>query len=144
MWGETMSKNSDFKYPFDRQRPSRALQRSALTDLLAQREARSGSREPPNELDTAFIERQRGLVEHAAQPSRRTVPKWVYARIERRTPPSAIASDVIERLRRAPSERGYREAGELLNELGRRRGGARLVRELVTQELVDEFLRKGE
>jgi hypothetical protein len=53
-----------------------------------------------------------------------------------------VAKDLLDRLRRAPGERNLRTTRNALQELGRRRGGGRFLRKLVTQELVDEFQAK--
>lgn len=76
-------------------------------------------------------------------PYHTTPPRWVLARVARHARISVVCNDLITRLRRAPSKRAFIETQQGFNELGRRRGGGKLLRRIITQELVDEFIAKG-
>jgi len=45
---------------------------------------------------------------------------------------------MIERARRHPNRRNYERVRSVLQEIGRRRGGGKRLRELITQDLVGE------
>lgn len=130
------------KYPFRRvgsaDKPSEKTLKS-----LACKEITSGQGKPKLRLSKRSLDRERKLavVEKSVHGMR--PPKWLLARIAKHAPVRVVMDDVFRRLRRTPSENNLRFTQRALNELGRRRGGGKLLRQTVTQKLVDEFQAKG-
>ena len=127
------------RYPFRKQKPAPELSTEDLHKLFDGVESAAGAGLPVAEVPKAFRERQRAVAGRMPDPADTTVPRWLYARIERGAKPEQIADDVLARLRRAPSERALRQSAAMLEELARRRGGAKLLTEVVSQELVREL-----
>jgi hypothetical protein len=130
------------KYPFKRVGlAARPMQRDWHIMTSAEIDAGPGlkSHMPPQRI--LEIQKDASITEIPAYRS--VPPKWVLARIARHVSVKVVCEDLITRLRRAPSKRAYLETQLGFNELGRRRGGGKLLRRFITQDLVDEFIKKG-
>jgi len=131
------------RYPFRRigaaEKPTPKVLRS-----LARPETASGRPETRLRLSRSYLDREKKLAVteksiHGVRP-----PRWLLARIERHAPVGVVVDDLLKRLRRAPSAKNIRFTQCGLNELGRRRGGGKLLRRTITQQLFDEFQAKWE
>ena len=106
---------------------------------------RIGAAEKPTpKVLRSYLDREKKLAVteksiHGVRP-----PRWLLARIERHAPVGVVVDDLLKRLRRAPSAKNIRFTQCGLNELGRRRGGGKLLRRTITQQLFDEFQAKWE
>ena len=136
-----MPKPKQPKNPFRRVKPAAKLKDRDFKKLDRGTTA-AGAVKAPRKLPQSVQAREKTIAAvekplHGTRPQR-----WVLARVARHASPRVIAKDLIDRLRRAPSEKNLRATRDGLHELGRRRGGGRFIRRLVTQELVDEFQAK--
>lgn len=127
------------RYPFRKLKPAAEPSQDDLRKLFDGVESAAGAGKPVAEVPKAFRDRQRTVATRMSDPADTAVPRWLYARIERGASPEQIAEDVLKRLRRAPSERALRQSAAMLEELSRRRGGAKLLTEVVSQKLVREL-----
>lgn len=130
------------KYPF--RRVGSAERQSAKTIKSLAREAyASGQGKPKYKPAKQYLDREKNIAVterpvHGIKP-----PKWLLARFARHASIKVVINDLFERLRRAPSKRTILFTQYGLNEIGRRRGGGRLLRQTITQSLVDKFQAKG-
>lgn len=110
---------------------------------LTHGEIASGQGKPKQKPPIKFLEFQKKATVTESLPSRLKPPRWVLARFARHAKISVVSNDLLKRLRRAPSKRAFIETQQGFNEIGRRRGGGKLLRSIITQELVDEFINRG-
>lgn len=131
------------KYPFRRVGPADKPTQNDLRSLARSAYA-SGKGEAKIKPSKQYLdlEKKKAVMEKPAHGIR--PPKWLLARMARHAPTRVIVGDLIKRLRRLPSEKNIRFTQCGFNELGRRRGGGKLLRRTITQQLVDEFQAKGE
>jgi hypothetical protein len=91
-----------------------------------------------------FVAREESLAVTEELPYGLRPPNWVLARFAQHASVATVIDDLFKRLSRSPSEKNMRFTQHALNELGRRRGGGRLLRRIVTQKLVDEYQAREE
>jgi len=130
------------RYPF--RKVGNAKKPTALEwHRMTNAEIKSGPAAEELTIDRRIIDIQKKAAITEIPPYKTTPPRWVLARVARHARINVVCNDLITRLRRAPSKRAFIETQQGFNELGRRRGGGKLLRRVITQELVDEFIAKG-
>jgi hypothetical protein len=134
-----MSKIEKIDYPFARAAEASEPDKKRLRSL-GRPETAAGPAEPAARPPARFLDQEVASVTVDGRQAEIRPPKWFYARVARGASSAQVMNDMAVRLRRAPSERALRLTRRVLEEVGRRRGGGRLVRRAMTQELVDEFL----
>ena len=70
-------------------------------------------------------------------------PRWVRMAAEKRLKPQQAAELAIKRVMRLPTRGNFQTAQIMLNDLGRNPRNGKLLRQLVTQELVTKLTKKG-
>lgn len=138
-----MTKPEIPKYPFERVGPAAKPSKKTLKSL-ARSDYSSGKGKQKGEPSKRFLDREKKIAVkekpvHGVRP-----PKWLLARFAKHVPVSVVIEDLFKYLRRDRSEKNMRFTQYGLNEIGRRRGGGRLLRKTLSQEVVDEFQAKGE
>ncbi len=93
-------------------------------------------------LATAFmkIERKQLL---PVKGTMKKPPRWVRMAAEKRLKPQQAAELAIKRVTRLPTRGNFQTAQIMLNDLGRNPRNGKLLRQLVTQEMVTQLTKKG-
>ena len=138
-----MSRQRIPKYPYKQVKPAEPPTESEWVSMNRE-DIASGPGKPRLTPPKKFLDHEKKTAITESPPYRVKPPRWVLARIARHVKVSVVCNDLITRLRRAPSKRAYIETQQGFNEIGRRRGGGKLLRSIITQELVDEFIERGE
>jgi hypothetical protein len=105
-------------------------------------DAAHGEGKAPRHPPAAFLRRE---IEEAPEDRLRDdaqISRWLHAHAESGASSRAVTEAMIERARRHPSRRSFERIRSVLLEVGRRRGGGKKLRELITQDLVDELVEK--
>lgn len=101
----------------------------------------AGAGKPRETIPRAFLLRMRGAGAVGPTVPGYERPDWVAKLTKAKSPPEALLAALRERVQRAPSDAGLREAAMLLNDVGRLPDGGRLMRTHLTQQAVDAVLR---
>jgi hypothetical protein len=122
--------------------------REPLTEMelikMARREIAAGVGNTPEiKISNKFVKRQNEMVRAEKRVCKVKPPNWLKAHFAKHSPINEVLDQLIKRLDRIPSEQILRETQIGLNELGRRPGGYKLLKELLTQEFVNKYLEKG-
>jgi hypothetical protein len=136
-----MSPENPERYPFKKVGAAREASREMLRSL-ERPEAAQGEGKAPRRPPAAFLQRE---VEEAPEDRLRDdaqISRWLHAHAESGASSRTVTEEMIERARRHPSRRSFERIRSVLLEVGRRRGGGKRLRELVTQEVVDELIGK--
>lgn len=129
-------------YPYNRVKPAGKPTEKEWHSLNRNNIA-SGPGKPRLKPPKKFLDRQKKAAVSESPPYLVKPPRWVLARFARHVKVSVVCNDLIKRLRRAPSKRAFIETQQGFNEIGRRRGGGKLLRSIITQKLVDKFIERG-
>ena len=137
-----MAKPKIPKYPFKRvgsaEKPTVKMLKSMNREYQS-----SGQGKTRIKPSRKFLARERIMADNERPVRNLRAPKWLLSRIARHAPVKLVVNDLVERLRRSSTEKNLRFTQAGFNELGRMRGGGKLIRGIVTQKLVDEFQVKG-
>ena len=133
-----MARRRKLEYPFRRLKPPKDPTVKEMVSLNRDVTA-CGYYRPKKAFPRKWLKHAKTMVMKNEIPEDFRAPRWIEARIARRASMKVILDDIIKRLRRAPSERAFRLVLLALNEIGKRRGGGRLLRRTITQKLVNEF-----
>jgi len=132
-----MTSRETFEYPYKK---VTASEPSASDGASIQRgDSNSGSGTAPRALPKAFEDRQRKSNLDEPQIADALTQRFIYAHAERRASSRTVLDEVASRAKRAPSRKNLERMQAVANEIGRRRGGGKLLREVVTQVLVDQL-----
>lgn len=131
-----MAKSRDIRYPYKELPPQPPGDRSSsVGEPLA-----AGATDAAGEVVRSIAEARRQLTRI---PVRKAPPKWVLSYVERDAPLEELVERLKTRARSMHSARGQAEAVAIINELGRSKKGAALVREGLTQDLLDAITEDG-
>jgi hypothetical protein len=126
------------KYPFKRV-GNAADMTMDTAEAIAHEDSSAGAGKIPR-IPASFQEHANASARGIRLVDDRLTTKLVYAHIERGSSTQKVLDDGVIRAKRAPSRRNLERMGAVANEVGRRRGGGRLLRQTVTQAVVDELI----
>jgi hypothetical protein len=130
------------KYPFKRVGAADPPEPDQAASLLRS-EARSGRPQKPPRVPQAFLKRERAATIDDPVVADARTRKLLYAHVERDDSGSAVLASALKRALRAPSTRNLERMRAVANEVGRRRGGGKALREALTEEAVEELIRRS-
>lgn len=111
-------------------------------DLLSlhQHEGNSGAGEVPKQkVDQDFQRLESATELSRSEMSKIQPPKWVYARIMRGTVDADLIELLMRRMRRVPNHEMHLLAEMLLNDIGRKPEGGRLIHQMLDQRIAYEL-----
>jgi arginine utilization protein RocB len=87
----------------------------------------------------AFQRKEKEEVLHVREKSV-DIPNWLKAEITNRKSPQAVLKYLMERVRRAPSKNALQLAQQIINDIGRKKGGSKVFKGIVTSDTVREII----
>lgn len=131
-----------FRNPFKPTKRRRALDRSEW-ETFAVTERASGKPDRTPKVPRAFLRRMsKASIEGSGLESYRR-PEWIARIVKAKGSTAPALDELAARTLKEPSEENLRGARLILNDVGRRPRGGRLIRRKLTQELVSELTRRS-
>ena len=130
------------KYPLKRVGPADSIDIDQAESIL-RNEAKSGQPEKTPRIPKAFVKHERAAVVDDPVIADQRTRKLMYAHIERDDSSGTVLAAALKRALRAPSTRNLERMRAVANEIGRRRGGGKALREILTEEAVEELIRRS-
>lgn len=137
-----MPRRRAWQYPY-RKVGQRKLLSNEERLSLAQTESSAGIGRPRAQVPRAFLRRQRTVSTVGSGLLRFRPPAWARRLTAARRPRQEMLDALEKRVYRAPAEKNLRQALIILNDIGRLRGGGKLLRERLTQQVVDRLIGGG-
>jgi hypothetical protein len=120
--------------------------RPAMTEVDAQRFVRRATREGPGRplevVPPRFLGRAAATADLTGAVRFRR-PEWIAELTHARKPVADVIDAVAARVLERPNEQNLRTAEVVLNDIGRREDGAQVLRDKVTQDVVDRLIAGG-
>jgi hypothetical protein len=132
----------DPKKLFPKVAPRAELDEPALRTLM-QNERAAGKVDPPQPVPQAFVRRMRESSSIGTGLAKFRRPDWIAKLAKAKAQPAPVVDELHARVSKQPDEASLREAHVILNDIGRLPDGGRLVREKVTQQVVDRLIEGG-
>ncbi|CAG0991538.1 hypothetical protein GPROT1_03053 [Gammaproteobacteria bacterium] len=129
-------------YPFKKVGAAKALAPPDLEKLRAP-EAKSGGGPAPTAEVAAHMAREKALASSARPKVDARTVKLLHGYAERGTSPAEVIDRMVAVTQRGKSRAAFERAQAVFNEVSAMKDGARVLRKVLTQELVNQMLDEG-
>jgi hypothetical protein len=128
-----------FDYPYTRVRGAADVSADDAASL-DRGDPKNGAGKPPRPVPSGFDAKEKAGAIDEPQVADALSLRLLHAHAERASSARTVLEDAAARAVRAPNRRNLGRMQTVANEIGRRRGGGKLIRELLTQDLVDRLI----
>jgi len=130
----------DFDYPYKRMGKRSPLSKGEELALFrAQTQSKTSVHKI--KLGKAFIEQQKSSFKDDNNLHDERVSKILHAHMERKSSSKAVLEQTAKNALRAPAKQNLRRMQSISNEIGRKRGGGKLLHEMLTQDMVNQLIK---
>jgi len=129
----------NFDYPYKRVGKRSPLSKSE-TLALFRTQSQPKTKIHKIKLHKNFVEKNKSSFKDDKNLNDERVSKILHAHMERKSTSKAVLEQTAKHALRAPAKQNLMRMKAIANEIGRKRGGGKILREMLTQDMVNQLI----